>query len=301
MQLSSRWAGVALVNLATLTWATNIALGRWLRDDIGPLTLAACRFLIASALFVWLLRRRAPAERSLGNDRWLLLATALTGVVAFSPVLYLALRHTTAVHVTLINGLGPLITGFLASLLIGERMSKRQVGAACVGLAGVVTLLLGGSLQFLDEMRVSLGDLIAVGAVFLWGLYSVLGRVAMRHRSPLSATALSTFLGLPFLVLGAAWEVVRTPPALRLDLIAAVMYIGMVPTVVGFVAWYGSVRSLGPSGAMVFYNTLPLYGAVLGLLFLGEKLDITYGLGAVLIIGAGLWGALGDRGAGEST
>ncbi len=32
----SSLVGIALVNLATLTWATNIILGRWLRADIGP-------------------------------------------------------------------------------------------------------------------------------------------------------------------------------------------------------------------------------------------------------------------------
>ena len=54
-----RWAqlrGVALVNLATFSWATNMVLGRWLRDDIGPITLAAARFLIASLCFMLLLR-----------------------------------------------------------------------------------------------------------------------------------------------------------------------------------------------------------------------------------------------------
>ena len=57
----AQMGGIGLVNLATLTWATNMVLGRWLRDDIGPLTLAAARFLIASLFFAALLRRR-PAE-----------------------------------------------------------------------------------------------------------------------------------------------------------------------------------------------------------------------------------------------
>ncbi len=52
--------GIGLVNLATFTWATNVVLGRWLRDDIGPLTLAATRFLIASLLFAASLQRRPP-------------------------------------------------------------------------------------------------------------------------------------------------------------------------------------------------------------------------------------------------
>ena len=122
-QRLGQMVGIGLVNLATLTWATNMVLGRWLRDQIGPLTLAAARFLIASLFFAALLQRRPPEERRLGQDRWLLLGMALSGVAIFAPTLYLGLRFTTAVNATLVNGLGPLITGLLAALLVREPMS----------------------------------------------------------------------------------------------------------------------------------------------------------------------------------
>ncbi len=211
--------GIGLVNLATFTWATNMVLGRWLRDDIGPLTLAAARFLIASVLFAALLQRQPPEERHLGQSRWLLLGMALSGVAVFAPTLYLGLRFTTAVNATLMNGLGPLITGFLAALLIREPMSGRQVTGAIVGLIGVVSLISGGSFIFplggsatdWEAVRSSWGDLIVLTAVALWGLYSVLGRQVMRGRSALSATAFSAFLGLPLLLLAATWEVQAFP------------------------------------------------------------------------------------------
>jgi drug/metabolite transporter (DMT)-like permease len=288
-----RMAGIGLVNLATLTWATNMILGRRLRDDIGPLTLAAARFLIAALLYGALLQRRPLPERRLGQDRWPLLEMALSGVVIFAPMLYLGLRFTSAVNATLINGLGPLITGLLAALLIREPMSRRQVTGAILGLAGVMVLISGGSLALWEALRGNVGDLIVLGAVALWGLYSVLGRQVMRQRSALSATALSAFLGLPLLLPAAAWEMQTFPVKARPELILAVLYIGVVPTVVGFLSWNAGVRRLGPSGAMVFYNTLPLYGALLGYLFLEESVGLAHLLGGVLIVGGGLWAGRG--------
>lgn len=290
---SAHMIGVALVNLATLTWATNMVLGRWLRDDIGPLTLAASRFAIASALYAALLQRRPPEERRLGSDRWLLLAMGIIGVALFAPTLYLGLHFTTAVNATLINGLGPLITGLLAALLIREPMSRRQVGGAIVALFGVLVLISGGSLAFWRGMQTNVGDLIMVGAVTLWGLYSVLSRRAMYHRSALSTTAFSAFLGLPLLLLAAVWEIQTFPVNASPQLILAVLYIAIAPTVVGFLSWNEGVRRLGPSGAMVFYNTLPLYGALLGILFLGESIGPANLIGGALIIGGGLWAARG--------
>jgi drug/metabolite transporter (DMT)-like permease len=218
---------------------------------------------------------------------------ALSGVVIFTPTLYLGLRFTAAVNATLINGFGPLITGLLSALLIREPMSRRQLTGAIVGLAGVIVLISGGSLAFWQAVRANLGDLIVLGAVALWGLYSVLGHQVMRRRSALSATALSVFLGLPLLLLAAAWEVQTFPVSLRPEVVLAVVYIGIAPVVIGFLSWNSGVRRLGSSGAMVFYNMLPIYGVLLGHLFLGEPIGSAHLLGGALIIGGGLWAARG--------
>jgi drug/metabolite transporter (DMT)-like permease len=143
--MKAQLAGIVLVNVATLTWATNMTLGRWLRAEIGPLTLAAARFLIAAPILALLLSRLPEQERRVGEDRWPLAGMAFIGVVLFGPTLYLGLRYTPAVTATLINGLGPLITGILAAVLISEPMSRGQVTGAALGLIGVTVLISGGS------------------------------------------------------------------------------------------------------------------------------------------------------------
>jgi len=289
-----RWprvGGIILVNIATFTWATNILLGRWLRDDIGPITLTAGRFTVGALVFVLLLRGRPAEDRRLAQDFWWLLGMALTGIVIFAPLLYLGLRFTTVVNATLVNGFGPLITGLLAAVLIGEAMTRRQVSGAIMGLAGVVILISGGSSAIWSAIQGGLGDLIVLGAVTLWGVYSVLGRRVMQNRSPLSSTAFSAFIGLPLLILAAVWEMQVIPVRLSPELIIAIIYIGIAPTVAGFLAWNVGVRRLGPAGAMIFFNTLPLYGALLGFLFLGESIGLPHVLGGALIIAGGVWAA----------
>lgn len=293
--------GIALVNVATLGWATNMALGRWLRSDIGPITLAAGRYLVASACLLAFLQRRPPEERRMGSDRRLLFTMALCGVAIFTPTLYLGLRYTTTVNATMINGLGPLITGLLAAPLIGEAMSRRQVGGAIVALAGVFALISGGSLEFSQKAHLNRGDLIVLAAITLWSLYSVLARRVMRHRSSLSTTAFTAFLGLPLLLLGSALELHSMPVRLSLQLVLALVYIGVVPSFVGFLAWNEGVRRLGASGAMVFYNTLPLYGALVGYLFLAESLGWIHLVAGALIIGGGIWASQSGRGPATGT
>jgi drug/metabolite transporter (DMT)-like permease len=289
----TRILGVVLVNLATIAWATNVVLGRWLRGDVGPLTLTALRFTVATAFFSIMLQRRPPYERRFGKDRWWILAMGLAGVVGFSPLLYLGLRYSTAVNCSLIQGFSPLITALIAGLIIQEPVSRRQMVGAVLGLIGVMGLISSGSLAFLLHLHFNPGDLILLAAAVVWAFYSVFARRVMRNRSPVAAVALSSLLGLPLLAVAAVFELAYIPLNLRVETIAAIVHICIVPTIVGYWSWNRAVQALGAGGAMVFYNTLPLYGAILGALLLGEPMQEVHMLFGGLIIGGGLWATLG--------
>jgi len=280
--------GIACVNLATFVWATNMALGRWLKDDIGPLTLSAGRFVVASLVFAFIVRQLPPQERCVGEDRWSLIAMALTGTALFSPILYFGLHYTTAVNSTIINALSPLLTIIVAAWLIRERLSGRQVTGGITGLIGVIILITGGSAAFWKTESFNIGDLIIFFAVIIWAFYSVFASKVMRHRSSLSATALSTVIGTPFLCLIAISEIITMPPNLDVKTVLSVVYLGIVPAAIGFYAWNKGVELLGPGRAAIFVNTLPLYGALLGYMFLDERIGLEHLTGGILIIVSGM-------------
>ncbi len=81
------------------------------------------------------------------------------------------------------------------------------------------------------------------------------------------------------------------PMNLGPHLLPFVLYIAIAPAVVGFVSCKEGVRRLGSSGAMIFMNTLPLYGALFGYLLLNEPIGPTHLVGGALIIGGGVWAA----------
>jgi drug/metabolite transporter (DMT)-like permease len=284
--------GIILVNLATLAWATNAVLGRWLREDVGPLTLTMLRFTVATAVFSLMLRHRPPPERRYGKDRWWLLGMGLAGAVSFSPLLYWGLRYSTAINCSLIQGFSPLITALIAGLLIQEPVSRRQLVGALLGLVGVAGLISNGSLTFLINLKFNAGDLILLVAAVVWAFYSVFGRRVMRTRSPVSATALSNLLGMPILFAAGAFEIQHVPLNLRWETVLAIAHICFVPTIAGYWCWNRAVKVLGAGGAMVFYNTLPLYGAILGAALLGESVGIAHFVFGGLILGSGLWATL---------
>ena len=70
----------------------------------------------------------------------------------------------------------------------------------------------------------------------------------------------------------------------------AVLYIGVFPAFIAFLAWNEGIRRVGPTRAMACYNMLPVFGALLGAIFLNEALGVGQVAGGALVIGGGLIG-----------
>lgn len=294
-----------LVVLATLLWATNIALGRSLHDQIGPFTLSAARFTVAGLVFlIFMLHARttsknthlsiSPSNSSIPRQKAFLLTAAMgvTGVFAFTTVLYLALHWTTASNASLINAVGPLITMIMASLFLSEALSSRSITGAVISLAGVVLIITQASIKNILSLQFNLGDLLALAAVFLWSVYSLLARRATRTLSAFTVTAFSTWIALPLLYPASFMELQAAPRMPGWNVVLAVIYIGIFPSFLAFYAWNEGVRRLGPGRAMAFYNLLPVFGVLLGVLFLGEALSWSHIAGGVMVILGGVLAAV---------
>lgn len=259
-----------LVNAATLLWAGNVVLGRALRDAVGPWTLAFLRAAVAAVPFALLLAR-SPREGPAAPRDWLAaVGMTLSGVVGFQVLLYAGLRHTTALNAAVVNATGPLVTLLLGRLLGSQSLRPGQMLGAAVSLGGVAVVVSHGSWEVLRSLRWNPGDVLVLAAVFLWAGYSLLGKSLLARRSTVWVTAATTLGALPVLAGPALWESWARPPALEGGLALAVLYIGLGPSFLAFLAWNQGVRRLGASGAMAFYNTLPVYAGLLGAAALAE-------------------------------
>jgi drug/metabolite transporter (DMT)-like permease len=266
-----------------------------LREDIGPFSIAAGRFAIASLVYLLILRG-APAEQRRPGGQWrILLLMGLTGVFGFSVLLYLGLRYTTAANGALITGISPILIGVAAAIFLGERFTVRHTVGGVISLAGVAILVSNGSPMALLGASFNLGDLLILIAYVLWALYTVMGRMSTRKRSALSTTAISTWMGLPPLLVGAFLEWRVAPPHLTPFVVGAILYIGLFAAAVAMLAWHEAIRRGRPAEVSAMYNLLPVYGALMGVLIVGESLSKGQLLGGALVLIGGtvtLWSEL---------
>lgn len=290
------WAApFLLLPLAALFWSGNFIVGRAVSGLAAPFFLAFWRWLLAFALllpFAWPhLRRDWPV---LKRHPLALLGYAITGIAAFSVMVYQGLRSTQAVNGLLLQSVIPVAILACSFALFGERPRPRQVIGVALSIAGVAAIAGHGSIADLLRLRLHPGDLWVLGAVLCYAVYSAcLKRRPRLH--PLSFMAAGIFLTLLTLLPGFLYEVARGGPvAPRGTALAAIAYLAVFPSLLSYLFFTRGVELIGANRAGQFIHLMPLFGSILAVAFLGERLQPFHAAGLALI-GGGILFTLSER------
>lgn len=278
-----------LLSMTALFWAGNSIVGRAARELVPPAALSFWRWTFALALLLPLawphLKRDWPVLRA----HWPVMAIlGALGIGAFNTLLYSGLQTTTALNSMLIQSAQPALILMLGGLVMRDRTSARQVAGVLVSLAGVLMVIARGDLALLLALRLNAGDAIIAFAVLLWALYSVL----LRKRPPvhpLSFLAASIMVGLVVIAPVYLMELAsgrRIVPETGSAL--AIAYVSVFPSFLAYLFFNRGVELIGSAATAQFMNVMPLMGAGLAMLFLGEALHLFHVAGLALVL-AGIW------------
>jgi drug/metabolite transporter (DMT)-like permease len=278
----------AMLALVMLFWAGNTIVARAVRADIPPFTLAFIRWtgaLLIILPFAWraLLRDRAAIRAG-----WRpLLLLGLVGVAGFNGFLYWGLHYTTATNGLLLQAAIPALVLVCNALFFRQRAGLWQIGGVALSTLGVAIVVVRADLAVLAALRLGFGDLLILCAVLGWAVYTSLLRVRppVDQRSFLFITFLIAALAMLPLALGEWRDIARID--WRPAIVGAFAYVALLPSVIAYFLFNSAVEQIGAARAGQTIGLMPLFGAGLAALLLGEPLH-GYHLAGMLLIFAGI-------------
>lgn len=276
-----------LLAASSLFWAGNFVVGRAIRGDIGPIALNFWRWTLALALLLPLGAPLLPRHAAVLRREWrLVVALGVTGIAGFQTFVYHALTMTTALNALLIVTLTPVVIVALMRLFFGERLSAVQGAGVIVSLLGAVVVIARGDLLALGAIRFNAGDLWLLGAVLLWAIYSILLKRRPADLPLLPLLVACILVGLSVLLPLYGWRLAAGETfQLNRGTLLVLLYVGIFPSAVAFTCWNRGVIEVGPNVAGMFLHLMPIFGAALAVLFLGERIAAYHWAGALLVFG----------------
>ena len=279
-----------LLTLTALFWSGNMVVGRGIRADVPPLTLAFWRWVIALVLVLPLALPHLKSQWPLLLKGWKpIIILGAIGVGGYNTFAYLALQHTTATNAVLLNSFIPVVTIAISWAFLGKHLSMPQAIGVLISLLGALTIVARGDLQVLTHLNLNIGDAWMLGAVLVWSLYTVglAWRPAGVH--PMLMLAAMTAVGVAVLFPAYLWEMSQGKHVnVHFGSLASLAYVGIFPSFLGYIFYNRGVAEVGANKGSLFIHLMPVFGTLLSFVFLGE-IPLWYHYFGIALIFTGIW------------
>ncbi|WP_416186706.1 DMT family transporter [Fulvimarina sp. 2208YS6-2-32] len=283
-----------LLALTTLFWGGNAIAGKLAAGHVSPMLLTLIRWTFACLFMAPFALSHVKADWPVVRERFVtLFLLGACGFTLFNASLYTALNYTTAINVTIEQSSMPLIVFVLNFLLFRTGVTAFQVAGFLLTFVGVALTASHGDLTTLLTLSLNRGDALMLFGVLVYGTYTV----ALRYKPNLSwqstifcLSVAALIAAIPFALAEYALGATNLPDAQGLT---AALYTAIFPALIAQSLYIKGVEAIGPNRANLFVNLVPIYGAILAVLILGETLH-GYHLAALAFVIGGI--LLAERG-----
>ena len=205
----------------------------------------------------------------------------------------LAARVLPANYSAIFNATTPMMGVLIGALFFGERLTLNKALGVLAGIAGVTVLTGAGPVALTPQ--VVFGAVACLIATACYGLASFLTRAWITGKGGLDSklVALGSQFGaacamLP--VFAYSWLTEAQIPVFQVpfNVCLSLLGLGLLCTAFAYILYFQLIADIGPVRSLTVTFLIPLFGALWGVLLLGEHLTSAHLLGGVLI-GAAIW------------
>jgi drug/metabolite transporter (DMT)-like permease len=272
---------------ATLFWAGNFMVGKLAYlENIPPMTLVFFRWLLVWVILLPFTYKEILRNKDIIlNNLPLLLFLAFTSVGLFNSFTYLALAYTQVINASLFNTAIPAMIIFLCFLLKIEKTNKFQIFGLIISVIGILSIITKLDLDILLSLNFNKGDLIMIGGVITWGLYSSFLKKKNFSLPLLTLVHVLCTFGLIFILPQFLYELSQGLTAeFNVNLSYTLIYLALFPSIGSYYCWAGAVAIIGANRAGIFLSLIPFFSTLMAIIFFNEQFHFFHLIGSVLII-----------------
>ncbi len=285
MATKKRNAGPLLIILAGCFWGSMGIFVRKLSEyGLSPIQIVAVRITVAALAFALLLlvKDRSGFRIAL-RDLPLFLGLGLGSILFFTVCYFSAITMMPLSTAAILLYTSPIWIMLMSVLFFREKLNRNKLIALALAFAGCVFVsgISGGGLTVT-------GLLLGLGSGIGYGLYSILGTIALRKYSPYTVTTYTFLIAAAgsWFVCSPADLISRFAAGNPVEIALFSCLTGLVTAVIPFLAYTLGLRTVEASKAGILATIEPMVATLVGMIVFSEPLTLLSGLGIVLILTA---------------
>ena len=272
---------------ATLFWSGNFMVGKFaFLENIPPLSLVFYRWsLVWIILLPFTYKEIIKYKDTIFNNLPLLFFLGFTSVGLFNSFTYLSLIHTQVINSTLFNTAIPAVIILLCFLFKIEKTNKFQILGLIISVLGILSIITKLDIKIFLSLNFNKGDIIMIGGVITWGIYSTLLKKKKFTLPLLTLVHVICTFGLICVFPQFFYEFSQGQfIEFNTNLFYILIFLALFPSIGSYYCWAGAVSIIGANRAGIFLSLIPLFSTIMAIAFYKEQFQFFHLIGAILII-----------------
>lgn len=278
------YLGQVYLALAASIWGGMYVVSKIVLEVIQPLELVWLRYLVALVTLAVLGFATRQSWQIRRGDLPLVFSIGVIGYFVSIWAQFVGTQLSTAQMGAVITSSTPAFMVLFARVLLNEKITLKRAVSVLLATIGVLLIIgLGGAIGASFHR----GGIILGMAALTWALMSVLVKRVPGDYSPLVLTTDAILAAFVVITPLAVTQINfgKSDLILQPAILGGVLYLGIVSTAGAFYLWNKGLQMVDAAAGGLYFFFQPLVGTLLGWLFLGEQVGMTFWLGALLIIG----------------
>jgi drug/metabolite transporter (DMT)-like permease len=267
--------------LLSAIWGTSFLLMRIASPVLGPMLTTFGRASLGAVALYLFARSRGVQFDFRNNARPYMVIGLFNTAIPFALFAWSAL-HIPSSYMATMNSLAPVFTGLFGYLILKEKLTATRVGAFVLGLVGVAVLVGVGPTAV--TWNTILGVLASVAGAVCYGFAATYTRMRASSIPPLAAATGSQLAAsitlLPFAIPG----VPHALQAATLEVVLAVIFLGIVCTGLAYALFFQLIATEGASKAITVTFLVPASASIWAWLLLNEPVTPGTVLGISIVL-----------------
>ena len=272
---------------ATLFWSGNFMIGKFaFLENIPPLSLVFYRWsLVWLILLPFTFKEILKHKDTILNNLPILFFLGFTSVGLFNSFTYLSLIHTQVINSTLFNTAIPAVIILLCFLFKIEKTNKFQILGLIISVLGILSIITKLDIKIFLSLNFNKGDIIMIGGVITWGIYSTLLKKKKFTLPLLTLVHVICTFGLICVFPQFFYEFSQGQfIEFNTNLFYILIFLALFPSIGSYYCWAGAVSIIGANRAGIFLSLIPLFSTIMAIAFYKEQFQFFHLIGAILIV-----------------
>jgi len=267
---------------AVVLWGSTFAGTRIALKSLDPTVILWIRMITALIVILPFSKKIVPDKYKKGD--WKLLIP----MVLFQPCLYFllesnALRFTTSSQASVVAASLPILVTLGAWIFLSESINRKTIIGLILSITGVIILTMSQGGESLAENPI-LGNSMEFLAMIFAAVNMLIVKKLSDRYNPLTLTAMQIVAGTIFFLPGLMKIINMDQSIWTVDLILLLFYMGAFVSLGAFALYNWAMSRITASKASSYVNLVPVSAIIFGWMILGESLNSTQSLSAVLVL-----------------